>query len=64
MMGTFTDTQAKRQTTQLKGKLAQGGGGGGATQANSNAERRQKIFEEEIIKRIKEIQRYVKSLHL
>ena len=25
---------------------------------------RQKIFEEEIIKRIKEIQRYVKSLHL
>ena len=63
MMGTFTDTQAKRQTTQLKGKLAQGGGGG-ATQANSNAERRQKIFEEEIIKRIKEIQRYVKSLHL
>ena len=22
MMGTFTDTQAKRQTTQLKGKLA------------------------------------------
>lgn len=61
MMGTFTDTQAKRQTTQLKGKLAQGGG---AIQANSNAERRQKIFEEEIIKRIKEIQRYVKSLHL
>ena len=25
---------------------------------------RQKIFEEEIIKRIKEIQRYVKNLHL
>ena len=27
-------------------------------------EHRQRIFEEEIIKRIKEIQRYVKSLHL
>ena len=30
----------------------------------ANIEHRQKIFEEEIIKRIKEIQRYVKSLHL
>lgn len=32
--------------------------------SNKNVEHRQKIFEEEIIKRIKEIQRYVKSLHL
>lgn len=30
----------------------------------ANIEHRQKIFEEEIIKRIKEIQRYVKSIHL
>ena len=28
------------------------------------AEQRQRIFEEEIIKRVKEIQRYVKTLHL
>ena len=30
----------------------------------SDVEHRQKIFEEEIIKRVKEIQRYAKSLHL
>lgn len=30
----------------------------------SEVENRQKIFEDEIIKRIKEIQRYTKSLHL
>ena len=39
-------------------------GGVTAGESRSNVERRQKIFEEEIIKRIKEIQRYVKSLHL
>ena len=36
----------------------------GGIKSPSEVEHRQKIFEEEIIKRVKEIQRYVKSLHL
>ena len=36
----------------------------GRMKSPSEVEHRQKIFEEEIIKRVKEIQRYVKSLHL
>lgn len=61
-LGIFTDTQNKRQTTDLKTRIL--------LQNNHNSNtthdvgHRQKIFEEEIIKRIKEIQRYVKSLHL
>ena len=47
----FTDVQTKKQTTA-------------GFKSPSDVEHRQKIFEEEIIKRVKEIQRYVKSLHL
>ena len=54
----FTETHVKRATVDLKGRHA------GASTTQNYMERRQKIFEEEIIKRIKEIQRYVKSLHL
>lgn len=57
-LGTFTDTQTKRTTTDLKNRLIQN------QQSSHDVGHRQKIFEEEIIKRIKEIQRYVKSLHL
>lgn len=35
-----------------------------ATKRIAEVENRQKIFEDEIIKRIKEIQRYTKSIHL
>ena len=38
--------------------------GASGMKSPSEVEHRQKIFEEEIIKRVKEIQRYVKSLHL
>ena len=46
---------------ELNAKVRRGVAAGGDHNA---VEHRQKIFEEEIIKRIKEIQRYVKSLHL
>ena len=36
----------------------------GVTKRLADYESRQKIFEDEIIKRIKEIQRYTKSIHL
>ena len=55
----LTETHIKRAAVDLK---KCGHTRAGNTQ--SNIEHRQKIFEEEIIKRIKEIQRYVKSLHL
>ena len=36
----------------------------GVSKRLADYESRQKIFEDEIIKRIKEIQRYTKSIHL
>ena len=58
--GAFTETQNKRSSMHLNSKVRGVVGGGD----HSAIERRQRIFEEEIIKRIKEIQRYCKSLHL
>lgn len=58
----FTESNPKRQTAELKGR--QNIGETHKPLQQNNLERRQKIFEEEIIKRVKEIQRYVKSLHL
>lgn len=62
----FTESQIKRATVDLKTRAGFNNGGGNKSgkENTGNLERRQKIFEEEIIKRIKEIQRYVKSLHL
>jgi len=60
-LGIFTDTQNKRQSTDLKTRMLLQNNNKNTTH---DVGHRQKIFEEEIIKRIKEIQRYVKSLHL
>ena len=60
------------ETSPNKNERAKEGAWKGALEARTQAKtkefgdlrNRQKIFEEEIIKRVKEIQKYVKSLHL